>query len=112
MQTIHPDHTCEWDPALNYIPEPKYKPFRQPIWRQIKFFFREYDELKYYSRMMGEDYAFHEYLQERAMSALRQVECYFEGHKIVCTHSWCTPDSGGEDHECTRCGMQFYTTYY
>jgi len=38
--------------------------------------------------------------------------CAKFGHHMIDDGSWCTPDTGGEAHRCTRCHESWSHTYY
>jgi len=38
--------------------------------------------------------------------------CKWRGHNVECTYSWANPESGGETHECMRCGKTWNDIYY
>lgn len=42
---------------------------------------------------------------------IRAWQCKHFGHKYV-SNSWAGPDTGGEEHYCTRCGYSWEHTYY
>lgn len=42
---------------------------------------------------------------------LREI-CHYRGHNIHCVEDWATPDTGGETHECSRCGWRKTIHYY
>ena len=50
-------------------------------------------------------------LQDTWLTCKEQI-CRIKGHKINSIDSWCTPDSGGEIHECSRCGQSWTINYY
>lgn len=43
--------------------------------------------------------------------ALLSLLCEVRGHAIE-SDGWCTPDTGGESLDCTRCGWSHTITYY
>lgn len=59
---------------------------------------------------------FWRYALEQALVELKfkvmWVVCYFRGHRVELIDSWASPDTGGEDFACTRCGMGWRTIYY